>query len=57
MNTFMHNCSEKLDTDNCLCCEEIQMFNFVSVWASGIALLSLVGNADYLPKLTSDCDP
>lgn len=44
MNSFMHNCSEKLDTDDCLCCEETQMFHFVSAWASGIVLLNHVGN-------------
>lgn len=57
VNSFMHNCSEKLDTDGCLHCKEIQTFNFVSAWASGIGLLSHVGNDDYLPKLTLDCDP
>lgn len=56
VNTFMHNCSEKLETDNCLCCKEIQTLNFISVWASGIGLLSHVGNDDYPPKSTLDYD-
>lgn len=53
----MHNCSEKLDTENCLCCEEMQTFNFVSAWASGMGLLSHYENDYYLPKLTLECDP
>lgn len=57
MESFVHNCSEKLDAENCLRCEEMQTFNFVSAWASGMGLLSRDENDDYLPKLTLECDP
>lgn len=52
VNNFMHNCSEKLDkensgkldTDNCLCCGEIQIFTFASAQTSGADLCSHAGS-------------